>query len=213
MGGSGSTPSPSQGRDNHQGRIPGKGRSSSCLPSCGGLVLHSSPVHRCLWWGREAGEGSSTFRGALLGVAVAVAPGEVDQHPLPLLRLSHQRERFQERPAHGKGCLERCCWAGSCPRWGWKGVIYPPPSPTPCGGDAKGSMELRREMCCQTGSDPPRAGWHQDGLPRMGGKKFLPLAVVLYGMGFLGELLSTWGSRLWALLLKPTFGGSTLCQT
>lgn len=33
-------------------------------------------------------------------------------------------------------------------------------------------------------------------------KKLLPLAVILYGMGLLGELLSTL-----ALLLKPTFGG------
>lgn len=30
----------------------------------------------------------------------------------------------------------------------------------------------------------------------------LPLALILYGMGFLGELLSTL-----PLLLKPTFGG------
>lgn len=51
---------------------------------------------------QEPSKGSSTFGGALLGVALAVAPGEMDQHPLPLLRLPHQWERLQERPAKGK---------------------------------------------------------------------------------------------------------------
>lgn len=37
----------------------------------------------------------------------------------------------------------------------------------------KGIHGAVQGMCCQTGSDPPRAGWHQDGLP-IPRKKFAP---------------------------------------
>lgn len=102
------SPVPPRAGMNDQGRIPGKRRSCSC----GWLVLHSSSVHRCpVSVPRNQRGGSSTFGCALFGVALAVAPGEMDQHPLPLLRLSHQRERFQERPAKRKGYSEMHCWA------------------------------------------------------------------------------------------------------
>lgn len=146
--------------------FPGKGEAPGVFLALGvGFALQPCAQVPVVGQG-EAGGGSSTFGGALLGVAVAVAPGEVDQHPLPLLSLSHQRERLQERPARRKGGSERGCW----PRWGWKGVICPPPSPTPCGGDAW-SCAARRDLTHLGGDGrkkkllPTCSGSVWDGIP------------------------------------------------
>lgn len=61
------------------------------------------------WWGRGAGGagglrgrwgrgrgGGLTFRGAVVGVTLAVPPREVCEHPFSLLCLPHQREGLQE---------------------------------------------------------------------------------------------------------------------
>lgn len=146
--------------------FPGKGEAPGVFLALGvGFALQPCAQVPVVGQG-EAGGGSSTFGGALLRVAVAVAPGEVDQHPLPLLSLSHQRERLQEPPARRKGGSERGCW----PRWGWKGVICPPPSPTPCGGDAW-SCAARRDLTHLGGDGrrkkllPTCSGSVWDGIP------------------------------------------------
>lgn len=130
----------------------------------------------------ELGKGSGTFRSALLWVALAVSPGEVNQHPLPLLRLSHQWECFQERPAKRKWYL-KMSWinllgSNHAKERGGKGIlraarnafVLPPVCAPlgPCRCNAKGfygaSSDLCRETCCQLRSDPPLAQWQQDGL-------------------------------------------------
>lgn len=56
-------------------------------------------------WVRHSGAGGHTFRGAVIGVALAVPAGEVSEDPLSLLRLPHQREGLQEGSG---GAIQGC---------------------------------------------------------------------------------------------------------